>query len=39
LGTGRVEIAEFYIVGLAKGLPGWLNLGKALIVVAAQEDG
>lgn len=32
------EIAEFYVGGLEQGLPGWLNLGKALIVVAAQED-
>jgi hypothetical protein len=37
LRTGRVEMAEFYI-GLEEGLPGWLNLGKALIVVPAQED-
>jgi len=37
LRTGRVEMAEFYVGGLEEGLPGWLNLGKALIVVAAQE--
>ena len=30
-------MAEFYVGGLEEGLPGWLNLGKALIVVAAQE--
>jgi hypothetical protein len=33
-----VEIAEFYIGGLGEGLPGRLNLGKALIVVAAQHE-
>lgn len=31
-------MAEFYVGGLKGGLPGWLNLGKTLIVVAAQED-
>jgi len=41
--TGRVEVDECYIGGLEEGLPGRLNLrnallGKALIVVAAQED-
>jgi transposase-like protein len=37
--TGRVEVDECYIGGLEEGLPGRLNLEKALIVVAAQEDG
>jgi len=37
--TGRVEVDECYIGGLEEGLPGRLNLQKALIVVAAQEDG
>ena len=37
--TGRVEVDECYIGGLEEGLPGRLNLKKALIVVAAQEDG
>jgi transposase-like protein len=37
--TGRVEVDECYIGGLEEGLPGRLNLDKALIVVAAQEDG
>jgi transposase-like protein len=36
--TGRVEVDECYVGGL-EGLPGRLNLEKALIVVAAQEDG
>jgi hypothetical protein len=35
----RVEVDECYIGGLEEGLPGRLNLQKALIVVAAQEDG
>jgi len=34
-----VEVDECYIGGLEEGLPGRLNLDKALIVVAAQEDG
>ena len=37
--TGRVEVDECYVGGLEEGLPGRLNLEKALIVVAAQEDG
>ncbi len=37
--TGRVEVDECYVGGLEEGLPGRLNLKKALIVVAAQEDG
>jgi hypothetical protein len=37
--TGRVEVDECYIGGLEEGLPGRLNLKKALVVVAAQEDG
>ena len=37
--TGRVEVDECYLGGLEEGLPGRLNVDKALIVVAAQEDG
>ncbi len=37
--TGRVEVDECYIGGLEEGLPGRLNLKKALVIVAAQEDG
>jgi transposase-like protein len=37
--TGRVEIDEAFVGGLEEGLPGRLNLDKALVVVAAQEDG
>ena len=37
--TGRVEVDECYIGGLEEGLPGRLNLDKALVVVAVQEDG
>jgi transposase-like protein len=37
--TGRVEVDECYIGGREEGLPGRLNLEKALVVVAAQEDG
>src|SRR5438445_8525868 len=37
--TGRVEVDECYLGSLEEGLPGRLNLKKALIVVAAQEDG
>src|ERR1035437_3503512 len=36
---GRVEVDECYVGGLEEGFPGRLNLDKALIVVAAQEDG
>ncbi len=37
--TGRVEVDECYVGGLEEGLPGRLNLDKARVVVAAQEDG
>jgi hypothetical protein len=37
--TGRVEVDECYMGGLEEGLHGRLNLDKALIVIAAQEDG
>jgi transposase-like protein len=37
--AGRVEVDECYVGGLEEGLPGRLNLKKALVVVAAQEDG
>jgi hypothetical protein len=37
--TGRVEVDECYVGGVEEGLPGRLNLKKALVVVAAQEDG
>src|SRR6266403_3978850 len=37
--TGRVEVDECYVGGLEEGLPGRLNLQKALVIVAAQEDG
>jgi len=37
--TGRVEVDECYLGGLEEGLPGRLNLEKALVVVAAQEHG
>ena len=37
--TGRVEVDECYIGGLEEGLPGRLNVDKALVVIAAQEDG
>jgi transposase-like protein len=37
--TGRVEVDECYLGGLEEGLPGRLNLDRALVVVAAQEDG
>lgn len=36
---GRVEVDECYLGSLEEGLPGRLNLKKALVVVAAQEDG
>jgi hypothetical protein len=35
--TGRVEVDECYLGGLEEGLPGRLNLERALVVVAAQE--
>src|SRR5215510_5158978 len=37
--TGRIEVDESYVGGEEEGLPGRLNLDKALVVVAAQEDG
>ena len=37
--TGRIEVDESYVGGEEEGLPGRLNLKKALIAVAAQEDG
>jgi len=37
--TGRVEVDECYIGGVEEGLLGRLNLKKALVVVASQEDG
>ena len=37
--AGRIEVDESYVGGEEEGLPGRLNLKKALIVVAAQEDG
>src|SRR5215831_13287657 len=37
--TGRVEVDECCVGGLEEDLPGRLNLEKALVVVAAQEDG
>jgi hypothetical protein len=32
-------VDECYVGGLEEGLPGRLNLQKALVIVAAQEDG
>jgi transposase-like protein len=37
--SGRVEVDECYIGGEEEDLPGRLNLEKALVVLAAQEDG
>ncbi len=37
--TGRVEVDGSYIGGEEEGLLGRLNLKKALVVAAAQEDG
>lgn len=37
--TGQVEVDEAYVGGEEEGLPGRLNLKKALIVVAAEADG
>ena len=37
--TGKVEVDEAYVGGEEEGLPGRLNLKKALIVVAAETDG
>lgn len=36
---GRIEVDECYVGGPEEGLPGRLNLEKALVVVAVQEDG
>ena len=37
--TGRVEVDECYVGGPEEGLAGRLNVEKALVVVAAEEDG
>jgi hypothetical protein len=37
--TGRIEVDECYVGGPEEGLTGRLNVEKALVVVAAQEDG
>ena len=37
--TGRVEVDETYLGGLEEGVRGRQTAAKALIVVAAQEDG
>ena len=37
--TGRIEVDEGYVGGPEEGLPGRLNLGKTLVIVAAQENG
>jgi transposase-like protein len=37
--SGRVEVDETYLGGLEEGLRGWLIEEKALIIVAAQEEG
>ena len=37
--SGRIEVDESYVGGEEEGLPGRLNLKKALIVVTAQENG
>ena len=37
--SGRIEVDECYVGGLEEGLRGRLNLDKALVVIAAQEDG
>lgn len=37
--TGRVEVDECYVGGPEEGLPGRLNVEKALVAVAAREDG
>lgn len=37
--SGRVEVDESYVGGEEEGRPGRLNLKKALIAVAAHEDG
>src|SRR6185437_4155192 len=36
---GRIEVDECYIGGPEIDLPGRLNLDKALVIIAAQEDG
>jgi hypothetical protein len=35
--TSRVEVDECYIGGLEEGLPGRLNVDKALVIVAAHR--
>jgi transposase-like protein len=37
--SGRVEVDESYLGGLEEGLRGRLTESKALVIVAAQEDG
>ena len=37
--SGKVEVDEAYVGGEEEGLPGRLNLKKALIVVAAEAEG
>jgi transposase-like protein len=37
--AGRIEVDECSVGGLEEGWPGRLNLDKAQVVVAAQEDG
>lgn len=37
--TGRVEVDETYVGGPEKGVPGRAAEDKALVVIAAQEDG
>lgn len=37
--TGRVEVDETYVGGPEKGVPGRAAKDKALVVIAAQEDG
>ena len=37
--TGRVEVDETYLGGLEEGVRGWQTFKKALIVVAAEENG
>jgi transposase-like protein len=37
--TGKVEVDECYVGGPEEGLAGRLNVEKALVVVAAQQDG
>jgi hypothetical protein len=37
--TGRVEVGERYLGGLEEGVRGRQTEAKALIIIAAQEDG